>query len=204
MNPETSPATRAAFVSTQNDVDHLLDRRPGGVAAGPALPARAGRLGDLFVVGRCAGLYVASFGGGWLPVERTNLLGYLQLTAPVAARTLASVGAGTQQLTLSAAQAKTLRLSVAGRLVGAATWTPAASPAPVTLSIDPFLGRSYATVTAGDHTLFTVPVPYTAGERHPGRRRRPAPVRPGARVPDAGAPGRRTSVDPRPAPRPRG
>jgi hypothetical protein len=78
--PTTSPATRAPFIHTQDSIDRFLGRRPHGIHLGSTLPAhRLGRVGDLFVVGRCAGLYVESFGGAWLPVERSPATGLLRL-----------------------------------------------------------------------------------------------------------------------------
>ena len=171
LNPTTSEADRAAFVRTQNDVDRALGRRARGVHGGARLPARArGALGDLFVVGPCAGLYVATLHGSWLPVERTDRSGLyrvrIRLPRPLgpAPRTLLTVGAGREQLVLTlrgTARRMLVSLSIGGRL--AARSPPLAiprRPATVVLSIDPFAGRYYATVRVGGRTALSTPAPY--------------------------------------------
>ena len=87
VSPLSTEADRAGFVRAQDAVDGFLGRRPGGVTAAARLPPRApGRAGDLLVLGRCAGLYVASSFATWLTVERTPATGYhvLRLRDPAA------------------------------------------------------------------------------------------------------------------------
>jgi hypothetical protein len=75
--PLASEPDRAAFVRAQDDVDRFLGRRPSGVRTAARMPAPASaRVGDLLVVGRCAGFYVVNSFGTWVPVERTPATGY--------------------------------------------------------------------------------------------------------------------------------
>ena len=84
------PRRRAPRSSrAQDDIDRFLGRSPHGVHAGSAFPTTSlGPVGDLFVLGRCDGLYVESFGGTWLPVERTARAGLFELAVafPATAR----------------------------------------------------------------------------------------------------------------------
>ena len=69
---------RAGFIGFQQDVDELIPGGPRGkVDTGAALPAR-GTVGELFIVGDCAGLY-QSDSREWFAVERGNGVGHFRL-----------------------------------------------------------------------------------------------------------------------------
>lgn len=187
LNPTTPEADRAAFVRTQNDVDRLLGRRPRGVRAGAALPPRAtAPPGDLFVVGPCAGLYVAGQHGNWLAAERSPATGRHRLRVRFPGRlgpdpeALLSIGAGRERLALTVAGARgraVLSLRVGGGPVGAsAPLTVPRGPVPVVLSLDPLGGAHFAAVRIDGRPVLTVPAPYVPG----------APVRLGAEPQDRG------------------
>jgi hypothetical protein len=169
LAPTTSAAQRASFVQAQEDVDHFLGRRPHGIHVGSAVPTKAlGPLGDLFVLGHCAGLYVETFGGSWVPVERTALSGLhdLRIRFPAALprgpAALFTLGAGPSRVTV-VLHSGALSVLVGGRTV--ATSPPAAVPhattVPVSASIDPLNGHWYLSVAIGDHgATVLAPVPY--------------------------------------------
>ena len=135
LAPTASPATRASFIHTQDDIDRFLGRRPHGIHVGATLPAhQLGRVGDLFVVGRCAGLYVESFGGSWLPVERSPATGLLRLRVRFAKessraeQTLLSFGRGGERTVVTVSRPAPGRARYAvrsgGQLHPAAVSTP--------------------------------------------------------------------------------
>ncbi len=170
LDPGTSDADRAAFVRTQDDVDRALGRRPHGIQAGAQLPRRAPRRpGDLFVVGRCDGLYVAGQHDGWLAAERTPRTGLHRLAArfgrPLPGRpaTLLALGTGPQRVLVTAHGAGD-RLVVAvvsgGRTVAASSPLPVPSGAtPVIVSIDKVSWRYYAAVRVAGRHAVTAEVP---------------------------------------------
>ena len=106
LAPTTSAGQRAGFVRFQDEVDRLLGRKPHDLSAGAVLPSDfANRApGDLFVLGRCAGLYVDG-DGVWLPVERGDQSGLhkLALRWPVPLgrhpEALATLGSGSRRVT---------------------------------------------------------------------------------------------------------
>mgnify|MGYP003694777663 CR=1 FL=1 len=74
--PAPSSGDRAAFVRAQDGVDRFLEA-PATVQTAAGLPAPAsGRVGDLLVVGRCAGFYVVNSFPGPGSVEHTPATGY--------------------------------------------------------------------------------------------------------------------------------
>jgi hypothetical protein len=69
---------RAGFIGFQQDVDDLIPGGPrGNVQTGSQLPAH-GSIGELFIVGDCAGLY-QSDSREWFAVERGNGAGHFRL-----------------------------------------------------------------------------------------------------------------------------
>ena len=174
LAPTTSMPQRAAFVRAQDDVDRFLGRRPTGIHTGSQLPTRSlGPLGDLFILGRCAGLYVESFGGTWLPVERSGRSGLYELNVRFPTPRSVTVhevllslreGARTTTVVVQGSDGKLVfSVEVAGRTV--ATGTPIAvvpgRPTPVTVSIDPLDGSWFLSVQlTGARTVVTARVPY--------------------------------------------
>ena len=75
LAPTTTAAERASFVRTagRHRSASWGASRTGSITAA-LLPSRSlGPAGDLFVLGRCDGLYVQGFDGSWLPVERSAI-----------------------------------------------------------------------------------------------------------------------------------
>jgi hypothetical protein len=71
-------ATRAGFVSFQEDLDKALFGNPSsGVSTGPSLP-KPGPVGQLFILGHCEGLY-QSDGREWAAVERSRGAGLVRM-----------------------------------------------------------------------------------------------------------------------------
>jgi hypothetical protein len=143
----TTAAQRASFIRFQDDVDRLLSRRPHGVHHGLRLPARSvGPAGDLFVLGRCDGLYVAGFGNSWLPAERTDRAGLDQLRVSFPGRgsagvpqALVTLGRGPRRVTVTTRRAGSrvaFAIRTAGRVVGNGAPVAVRGRSPVTVSID--------------------------------------------------------------------
>lgn len=176
LAPNTSTADRAAFIRAQDGIDRFLGRRPHGVHAGAALPSGAlGPLGDLFVLGRCDGLYVESFksfSGTWLPVERTSRSGLHQLSvrfngSVTPPQALLGIGTGPRQVTVAVrggdAGRVTFTILVGHRAIatGSRVILPVGRPVRVMLSIDPAGEAWFASVTVGSAAaVVTAPVPY--------------------------------------------
>ncbi len=180
LAPGATAAQRASFVSFQDDVDKLLGRRPHGISSGMGLPADpAGAVGNLFVLGRCAGLYVQGFGGSWLPVERGPHSGLHELNAtfppPRVAdgrrHALLTLGAGRRRVTVverAAMPGAAFSVQVGGRTVGIGAPVPVAigTPTRVTVSIDQLNGGWYLSVAVpGASSAALAPVPYQRDAR---------------------------------------
>lgn len=174
LAPTDSPATRAAFVRLQDSVDRFLARRPGGIRTGSSLPAAAlGAPGDLFVLGRCDGLYAVGFQQGWLPVERTARSGLHRLAvrfgagrSGVSARVLALTGRRSQLVLLDRPDGPgravrfTLTLNRRPIATGPTLAVRYDRETPVTVSIDPLATQWFLSVRVGAALALTVPVPY--------------------------------------------
>ena len=174
LAPTATLSQRASFVRSEDDIDRFLGRSPHGVHSGASLPSGPlGRVGDLFVLGRCDGLYVQGFGGTWLPVERTARAGLHELLvhfpAPQSTPTpqaLLSLGAGAGRVSVTVVGARPGRavfsVRVGGRVVatGAPVTVVPRTPTPVTVSIDPLNGGSFLSVVIAGGTAVTAPVPY--------------------------------------------
>ncbi len=175
LAPTTSAAERASFVQFQDDIDSFLGRAPHGVHSGSTLPTRSlGPLGDLFVLGQCDGLYVESFGGTWLPVERTDRSGLHELMVrfpaqptPSTPAALVTLGTGTDRVTVMSSEDSTdhvaFSIRVGGRVVasGVPIATRAGHPVHVTLSFDRVGERWFLSVQiAGEGVAVDAPVPY--------------------------------------------
>jgi hypothetical protein len=175
VQPDTTPAERAAFVRLQDDVDEALGRAPRGVLAGETLPAPApGRPGDLFVVGRCAGLYTRGLDGRWLPIERTAATGQETFAVRFPARPsarperLVAFGAGRRRLELVAAarrRGRVFSVRSAGRTLAAGPPIAGLSGATnvMTTSFDEYLGRSYLAVRVAGRSAVTAPTVHDPG-----------------------------------------
>lgn len=166
--PDTPEGDRAAFVSTQESIDRFLGRRPHGVRFGATLPAQAtGALGNLFVVGRCAGLYTVGMGGSWLPVEQTASTGLHELVMRLrptssASEAVLTLGRGPNRVTLTVSgnpEAVRFGIRVGGRTEGVSEPIRMSSPAHLTMSIAQFAGRFSATVLVDGRRLFAEYVP---------------------------------------------
>jgi hypothetical protein len=172
--PETTESERSAFVATQQDVDDALGRSPSGVFRGDELPVDApGRPGDLFVLDRCAGLYVRGQRGEWLPVERNERSGLHRLEVRMGAggtSTLLTLGSGGRRVSVTGRRrgdAATFAVRVGNRTVatGRPVPVPAGRPARVLVSIDPLygsleFGRFYTTVSVDGRRGVTARTPY--------------------------------------------
>ncbi len=180
LAPGASPGERASFVSFQDSVDKLLGRRPHGISSGIGLPADpAGAVGNLFVLGRCAGLYVQGFGGSWLPVERGPHSGLhdLNVTFPpprdsdARRHAVLTLGAGHRRVTVlerATMQAAAFSVGVGGRTVGVGAPVPVTvgTPTRVTVSIDQLNGGWYLSVAVpGASNAVLAPVPYQRDAR---------------------------------------
>lgn len=171
----TSAATRASFVRAQDNIDRFLGRAPHGIHTGDALPTRAiGSAGDLFILGRCDGLYAEGFpgiGGNWLPVERTGRSGLYELLvrfpgAPTGPMALLTLGRGGRRVTVVAREAAAGRIAFSVRVGG----LPVTSGAPVslaprgatevTVSIDPLGSAWFLSLRLRGTTAVDAPVPY--------------------------------------------
>jgi hypothetical protein len=156
LYPDATEPERAGFVRFQDDVDQLLDRRPSGVDGGSELPLPApGAPGDLFVLDRCAGLYVQGLDETWLPVERTPRSGVHRLRvrfpgardAPPEA--LLGLGSGPRRVAVTsrATRAGPVLAVVVGRRTEATSRPLAVTgPARVEVSIDPLYGVWFAAI----------------------------------------------------------
>jgi hypothetical protein len=168
-----SEPERADFVRTQDDVDRLLGRSPGGVSAGPALPTRAtGSPGDLFLLDRCAGLYVQGLQNDWLPVERTERTGFHRLRVRFAGsprpaeEALLSLGSGGNRVIVSTRTSRdgtvfSVRL---GRRVLESSppiLMPGQGPIDMVVSVDRFSGQSgvFTAIEVGGRRVVTVLTP---------------------------------------------
>jgi len=176
LSATTTAGTRASFIRLQDDIDRGLGRRPHGVLTGTRLPAPgpAGAAGDLFVLGRCAGLYALGLGGSWLPVERTARSGVIRLRvrfpAPVRSRPAAPLvtllAAGDPPVVVLAAQRSAqvlLSIRIGPRTVsaGAPVLVAPGQAAELVASIDPLGGSSFLSVRLGDGPpVASAPVPY--------------------------------------------
>jgi hypothetical protein len=175
LSAETSEARRAAFVRTQDRADELLGRRPAGVGTGAALPA-LGAPGDLFVLGDCDGLYVASQ-SEWVPVERTPRSGVRRLAARLAEtsrpRVLATIGSGGDRVDVVTGPGRQVSVRTAKGVTGRGT-RQALAPghvAEIGLSFDPLTAGSYfLSVSVDGRQVVDAPAPY----------RRLARLRPGS------------------------
>jgi len=160
--PSTSAATRASFVSAQDAIDRFLGRSPRGVHAGAAVPTRAlGPVGDLFVLGRCDGLYVESFGGTWLPVERSAGAGLFDLAVHfpptwTGFAPLLSIGSVTLGATPTSDGRVVFSVRVAGRPIISSAAVAVGSEARISASID----------RLGGAWFLSVDVPHAGGVLH--------------------------------------
>jgi len=165
---------RASFVRAQDDVDRWLGRSPRGVRAGPALPMPpSGTPGDLFVVNRCAALYVLDQDDDWAPVERTSRGGLHRLSVRFPASTddatqaLMAVGTGRQRVvvTVRGSGGRFLfTLRVGSRTVARArSPVPTGRPAAMMLSFDNTYRSSFGALSLDGRRLITVSAPYVAG-----------------------------------------
>jgi hypothetical protein len=165
-----TPAQRASFIRAQDDIDRFLGRRPHGIHIGSAVPHTAlGPLGDLFILGRCDGLYVESFGGAWLPVERTARSGLHDLSVTFPPRghgsrpvALLTLGRGADRVTV-VLRGNEVYVRVGGRTVSAGAVAPVrpGRTARFRVSIDPLNGRWFLSVGVDGHAVASlVPVPY--------------------------------------------
>jgi hypothetical protein len=180
LYPEVTQADRAAFVRTQDDVDRLLGRRPGGVYAGRVLPVPAsGSPGDLFVLDRCAGLYVHGLDGEWLPVERTPRSGLHRLgvrfpsSRPVRPEAVLSLGSGPRRVVLTSRSSDAgpvLALRVGRRTVAASRpiALPSSRTATVQVSVDPLPRGSIVVVSVDDWRAVAAEMPTVDGRRSVG------------------------------------
>jgi hypothetical protein len=172
LRPDDPPAARAAFVRHQDDVDRFLGRSPHGLHAVAELPRKpTGRPGDLYVVGRCAGLYVVPLTGTWLAVERTAGTGLheLSVTYPTTTdgrwETLATLGAGpTRSVVLVRATPATVQVAVrsAGHTLGVGPHhvVPRGVPVPTRISLERLFSGPYSeVVTIGGHDVIVAPGP---------------------------------------------
>jgi hypothetical protein len=180
LYPEVSQAERAAFVRTQDDVDRLLGRRPSGVYAGRVLPVPApGSPGDLFVLDRCAGLYVHGLDGEWLPVERTPRSGLHRLSLRFGSsqadrwEAVLSVGSGPRRVVVtsrSGGAGALLAVRVGTRTVAASR--PIALPrsrrAMVNVSVDPLPRGSIVVVTVDGKRAVAGETPTVTGRARVG------------------------------------
>ena len=176
LAPTTQPAERAAFIATQLDVADGLGLRPPTAAAGAMLPTTApGAPGDLFVLGRCAGLYVTSATGTWLAAERGRDGGLIRVDARLPdarapARPLVVVGSGRDRLTFAVIGSRTgPRLTVSGRGRVLASGAPlarrGARRVSITISFDPLGAGEYVSASvAGRLGLASTRVAYRPGE----------------------------------------
>jgi hypothetical protein len=180
LYPEVTPAHRAAFVRTQDDVDRLLGRRPSGVYAGTVLPVPAsGSPGDLFVVDRCAGLYVHGLDGEWLPVERTPRSGLHRLRvrfpSPRSHRPEAVLVLGSGPRRAVVTSRSTGAGIVLGVRVGARTAAasgpialPSSRTALVQVSVDPLPRGSIVVVSVDGERAVAAETPPVSGRRRVG------------------------------------
>lgn len=167
LSAEAEQAKRAAFVETQDEIDDLLGRTPRGVASGSALP-EPGPPGDLFVLGDCDGLYVATQ-SEWAPVERTARSGVRDLTVRFPAgrlerpEALATVGAGRDRATVVAGPGNAITLRTRAGTVGRGTRpnVPPGRPVDLRLAFDPVIsGTYYLSVTLDGRRVVEAPAPY--------------------------------------------
>ncbi len=175
LYPGVSDADRAAFVRTQDDVDRLLSRRPHGIATGPELPARvSGAPGDLFILGRCDGLYTVPLSGSWLPVERTAMSGrhVLAVRFPPTTgghrQTLITLGSGptrTQVQVQGVATSLRFFILVGSRIsgLGAPVAAPIGRETQVVLTVEPLFSSNSAVVDVEGRRAALGFVPY---DRH--------------------------------------
>jgi hypothetical protein len=167
---------RASFVRFQDRVDRLLARAPRGITTGAALPDGTRRpAGDLFVLGRCAGLFVTDIDGEWIPLERTELGGLHRLTVRLPRTTasggeaLLSVGRGTGRTVAAvrgAGRAFRFGLGI-GR--GGIAWSrplrvDPRRPARIVLSVDRFRGQ-FAVLRVEGRTAVALTAPGAAAGR---------------------------------------
>jgi len=169
LHPGTPMADRAAFVRLQDDVDDVLGRTPGGIRTGATLPAEVvGAPGDLFVVGKCEGLYTVPLSGSWLAVERTAGTGLHPLLVRYPASTggrwepVATVGTGNDRVTLlvrGTSAAMTFATQVPGRdrSIGRTLAVPAGRVVPTTISIEPLFFRLATIVTVDGQSAIVGP-----------------------------------------------
>ena len=174
LAPTTTAAQRASFIRTQDDIDRLLGRKPHGVHHGPVLPSRAvGPAGDLFVLGRCDGLYVQGFGGTWLPAERGDRSGLHRLRVRFgpgsAPQALLTLGRGARRVAVVVRRVGRSRaafsIRVGGRTVaaGAPVGVPVGPrrPALVTASFDKVNAAWFLSVAVpGGRTAVVAAAPY--------------------------------------------
>ena len=176
LAPTASPGERAGFVAFQLDVARTLGLRPPPVTSGPVLPATAaGAPGDLFVLGRCDGLYVTSSTATWLTAERGRAAGLIRLRArlagaPAVTRALLSAGTGPRRVTLTVAGTRgraRVAVRVGQRELAAGPALPdlGGRPVAITVSFDALALSQYVSVTAaGRRALVSTRVPYQPGE----------------------------------------
>jgi hypothetical protein len=172
VSGDPTPGERASFVRAQDAVDRFLGRDPRGLLTGTNLPPPGpGRAGDLIDLDGCAGLYARGLQGEWLPVERTARAGVHRLAVRFpaggagSAEPLLVLGSGSRQvavLTSAGGADRRFAIRVGRRTV--ATGGPVRGldgrTAPVSVSFDRYLGRTYLNVRAGDDFVVTAPAPY--------------------------------------------
>jgi hypothetical protein len=173
----TTEEQRASFVRAQDDVDRWLGRSPRGIRAGPVLPAppTEGNPGDLFVVDRCAALYVLDQDDDWAPVERTARGGLNRLLVRFPrssdkTEALISLGKGSRRVTVTTrgrAGSLVFGVRVGGRLVDSsrAVAVAAGRPLPVVVSFDNTYRSSFAAVTVDARRVLTTSAPFEIGAK---------------------------------------
>jgi hypothetical protein len=176
LYPDATEPERADFVRFQDDVDQLLDRRPSGVDSGSELPLPArGAPGDLFLLDRCAGLYVQGLEKTWLPVERTPRSGVHRLrvrfprTRDARAEALLSLGSGPRRVAVTSRATQdgaVLAVTVGRRTEGTSRPVAVTGPARVDVSIDPLYGAWFAAIRVdGEEVLSGARTPYVRRAR---------------------------------------
>lgn len=178
LAPTTSPAQRASFVRTQDDIDRDLGRAPHGIRAGARLPSLAiGPVGDLFDLDHCAGLYVEGVSGSWLAVERGDRSGLHSLSVrfpgahePRGPEALVALGAGAKRVTVATQRSGArviFSVWVARRAIATSAPVSVSSTRPtrVTVQVDPLGGGSFLSVlsnTAGK--VLTTGLPFSPSD----------------------------------------
>jgi hypothetical protein len=171
LYPDATEPERADFVRFQDDVDRLLGRSPSGIESGSQLPLPApGSPGELFVLDRCAGLYVQGLDETWLPVERTPRSGVHRLlvrfprSGGSRPEALLSLGSGLRRVAVTSratAAGPVLAVRVGDRTEGASGPVAVSGQTRVDVSIDPLYGVWFTAIRVdGDEVLSGARTPY--------------------------------------------